>query len=177
MGGTQQMNRGGGLFSRLLGMGNQSRGMGGLMGMQQAGRAAGAGGSMLGNSGGIMNFLNNTQQVLKTAQSFGPMVQQFQQYGSLVRNIPAMWKLYRGIKNSSNETETDTKSKNSSKSTKAKTSSNPDSSKTSKPQKNSQVESSSENKQKQSQQRKNRLGSKQTTSSASKGASVPKLYV
>ncbi len=124
--------------------------MGGLMGMQQAGRAAGAGGSMFGNSGGIMGFLNNTQQVLKTAQSIGPMVQQFQQYGSLVKNIPAMWKLYRGLKNSPDASEE--KAKSSSKSSKAKTGSNTNpnhSSKLSSSEKSSQHkdESSSENKQ------------------------------
>jgi hypothetical protein len=184
MGGAQQMNRGGGLFSKLLGMGNQSGRMGGLMGMQQAGRAAGAGGSMFGNSGGIMGFLNNTQQVLKTAQSIGPMVQQFQQYGSLVKNIPAMWKLYRGLKNAPDASEE--KAKSSSKSSKAKTGSNTNpnhSSKLSSSQESSQHkdESSSENKQKtavHSQQRKDGKGTKRTTSSANKkGASIPKLYI
>ncbi|MBS4209091.1 VrrA/YqfQ family protein [Bacillus sp. FJAT-50079] len=44
----------------------------------------------------IGSFLNQTQQVIKTAQQFGPMVQQ---YGPLVKNLPAMWKIYRGLKN------------------------------------------------------------------------------
>ena len=134
-------------------MGNQSRGMGGLMEMQEAG-CAGAGGVHVWYSGGIMGFLNNTQQVLKTAQSIGPMVQQFQQYGSLVKNIPAMWKLYRGLKNSPDASEE--KAKSSSKSSKAKTGSNTNpnhSSKLSSSQKSSQHkdESSSENKQNKSE--------------------------
>lgn len=49
----------------------------------------------LTNPGSIQSFLNNTQQVLRTAQQIGPMVQQ---YGPLVRNLPAMWKLYKGFK-------------------------------------------------------------------------------
>lgn len=107
--GGQQMGRGGGGFlSRLLGRGNPAggaagglRGMQGMQGMQGlgAGRAAtGGGGGILqsmSNPSGIMGFLNNTQQVLKTAQSIGPMIQQ---YGPLVKNLPAMWKLYRGLK-------------------------------------------------------------------------------
>jgi hypothetical protein len=28
-----------------------------------------------------------------------------QQYGPMVKNLPAMWKLYRGLKNASNNTE------------------------------------------------------------------------
>lgn len=44
----------------------------------------------------ISNFLSQTQQVLNTAQQFGPMIQQ---YGPLVKNLPAMWKLYQGFKN------------------------------------------------------------------------------
>ena len=74
--------------------------------MGGAGRAGGGGllqslsGS--GGGGGLVGFLNNTQQVIKTAQAIGPMVQQ---YGPLVRNLPALWKLYRGMKDSPNTTE------------------------------------------------------------------------
>ena len=33
---------------------------------------------------------------MNTAQQVGPMINQ---YGPLVKNIPVMWKLYRGLKN------------------------------------------------------------------------------
>lgn len=98
--GMQQTNQGGGLLARLFGSGQQSgavRGMQAIRGASQVG--SGSGGSFLqtlANPGAINGFLNNTQQMLKTAQSIGPMVQQ---YGPMVRNIPAMWKLYRGLKN------------------------------------------------------------------------------
>ncbi len=48
----------------------------------------------------ISSFLNNTQQVLQAAQQIGPMVSQ---YGPVIRNLPAMWKLYRGLKDAVNE--------------------------------------------------------------------------
>jgi hypothetical protein len=164
-----------GRMGGLMGMGNQAGRAGGLMGMGQAGRAAGgAGSSLLGNSGGIMNFLNNTQQVLRTAQSIGPMVQQFQQYGHLVKNIPAMWKLYRGLKNAPDASETDSKTSSSSK-------------KSSSPKvKNSQSEKrknkrSSENRSSKtsssSQIKENVTWKKQTSSSHVKGSSSPKLYI
>ncbi|KAB2338542.1 hypothetical protein F7731_03005 [Cytobacillus depressus] len=110
LGVPQQMRQGGGsggLFSKLLGRGNSGRGLGGGA-MQTASRAAGAGNTgaggilkSLSDPGAVTGFLQNTQKVLNTAQQIGPMVQQ---YGPLVRNIPAIWKLYRGIKGSSNET-------------------------------------------------------------------------
>ena len=48
------------------------------------------------NPSAINGFLTNTQKVLSTAQQVGPMINQ---YGPLVKNIPVMWKLYRGLKN------------------------------------------------------------------------------
>lgn len=103
MGRPNQMNtRGGGLLSKLLGRGNQA---GGFMGMQTAGRAASGGGGLLqslSNPGGLTSILNNTQQVLKTAQSIGPMVQQ---YGPMIKNLPAMWKIYKGFKNATKNTD------------------------------------------------------------------------
>lgn len=93
MGGS---GRQGGILARLLGKGQGigSPPFGSAAG--GAGRAAGGGIlKSLGNPGSIQSFLNNTQQVLKAAQSVGPMVQQ---YGPLVKNLPAMWKLYRGLK-------------------------------------------------------------------------------
>lgn len=176
--GRPQMNRGGGLFSRLLGGGNQARGMNGLMGMQQAGRGAGGLGSMLTNPGGLSNFLNNTQQVLQTAQSIGPMIQQFQQYGSLIRNIPAMWKLYQGFKNNSNDQEGDTKkSKTSSRIEQNNTEKNSVQSSRTSSQKD---KSSSNNKKKQrkaSNTRENQIAWSKQSASHSKGTSTPKLYI
>jgi hypothetical protein len=94
----------GGILARLLGGGKRA-------GLQPFGQAAGgagraAGGGLLntiGNPGSIHSFLNNTQQVLKTAQSVGPMIQQ---YGPLVKNLPAMWKLYKGMKDLPDQEET-----------------------------------------------------------------------
>jgi hypothetical protein len=170
MGSQAQVNRGGGLFSRLLGMGNQTGRMGGLMGgMQQAGRAAGGAGG-----GGIMNFLNNTQQVLRTAQSIGPMVQQFQQYGHLVKNLPAMWKLYRGLKNSSDNTETDSES--SSKNKKSSSSSKSKQTQTNQ-QKKKQTSESSSSKTANPQKSDQVTWKKQTSTSYGKGSSSPKLYI
>lgn len=102
MGRTQQTRQGGGgLLAKLLGKGarGQSNAMPGIL--SQAGgtaRATGSGGGFLKtltDPVALNGFLNNTQQVLKTAQQFGPMIQQ---YGPLVRNLPSMWKLYKGLK-------------------------------------------------------------------------------
>lgn len=102
MRGAPQMRQGGGgLLAKLMG-GGQARGAAGT-----ASRAAGTGGSgaggilkALSNPTAINGFLSNTQKVLNTAQQVGPMVQQ---YGPLVKNIPAMWKLYKGLKNGDDE--------------------------------------------------------------------------
>ncbi len=59
----------------------------------------------LTDPGKLQSILSNTQQVLKTAQQVGPLIQQ---YGPLVKNLPSMWKLYKGLKDApDNETETD----------------------------------------------------------------------
>lgn len=50
----------------------------------------------LANPASLQDMLANTQQFLQTMQQMGPMVQQ---YGPIVKNLPAMWKLYRGLKN------------------------------------------------------------------------------
>lgn len=105
MRGAPQMRQGGGgLLAKLMG-GGQARGAAGAAGT--ASRAAGTGGSAAGgilkalsNPTAINGFLSNTQKVLNTAQQVGPMVQQ---YGPLIKNIPAMWKLYRGLKNGDDE--------------------------------------------------------------------------
>jgi hypothetical protein len=170
MGGSQQMNRGGGLLSRLMGRGAQPSGLNGLMGMQQTGRAAAGGGSLmqsLSNPSGLSTFLNNTQQVIQTAQSLGPMIQQFQQYGSLIRNIPAMWKIFQGLKNSPDSSETESASSDQTKSKQSsKTSSN-----------KSDKGSSSEKKATGKQKQKRRATRNSESSEKIKGSSVPKLYI
>jgi hypothetical protein len=120
MSGPPGMKRGGGrggLLSKILGKGNAqpAAGMGGA-------RAAGgspAGGGILqaiSNPSSINGFLTNTQKVLNTAQQIGPMVQQ---YGPLVRNLPAMWKLYRGLKDAPEADETVSEPKEESNQTKS----------------------------------------------------------
>ncbi|WML45332.1 VrrA/YqfQ family protein [Neobacillus sp. PS3-40] len=163
MGRRPQMGQGGGFLSKILGKGNQGGGMGRLAGMQAPARATSGSGSFLqtlSNPGGLSSILNNTQQVLRTAQSIGPMIQQ---YGPIVKNLPAMWKLYRGLKDSSNDTD-------SAKDSKIEV---------------SQSETYSESSEKDSQKHANNITSKkngQTTSNKKravkeKGASVPKLYI
>lgn len=111
MGRPPQMRQGGGggFLSKLLGKGNQ---MGAGQSMNAARpfgsqNAASGGGSLLKtltNPSSINGFLANTQKVLNTAQQFGPMVQQ---YGPMIKNLPVMWKLYRGFKDAPDFTEND----------------------------------------------------------------------
>ena len=90
--------RGGGLLSRLLGQVNQTGARQGFnplsFGTQQAAQGGGLLKSLT-NPGTINSFLTNTQKVLNTAQQVGPLVNQ---YGPIVKNLPMMWKLYRGLK-------------------------------------------------------------------------------
>jgi hypothetical protein len=104
---TPQMRQGGGggggFLSKLLGKGKQMGQVSGATRSIGAQQAAG-GGSILKsftNPSAINGFLTNTQKVLNTAQQVGPMINQ---YGPLVKNIPAMWKLYRGFKNAPDAT-------------------------------------------------------------------------
>ena len=97
---TPQMRQGGGggFLSKLLGKGKQMGQVSGATRSIGAQQVAG-GGSILKsftNPSAINGFLTNTQKVLNTAQQVGPMINQ---YGPLVKNIPVMWKLYRGFKN------------------------------------------------------------------------------
>lgn len=110
---NQSMNRGGGMLSRLFQRQAPSQAGRSAAGMFARAPQAGGGSFLQGltNPGGIQSILNNTQQVLRTAQQIGPMVQQ---YGPLVRNLPAMWKLYKGFKDSTDETDTDEKASESS---------------------------------------------------------------
>ncbi len=97
----QGMDRGG-LLSRLFQRQVPSQAGRTAAGLFSRGSQTGGGSLLQGltNPGNIQSFLNNTQQVLRTAQQIGPMVQQ---YGPLVRNLPAMWKLYKGFKNAPEE--------------------------------------------------------------------------
>jgi hypothetical protein len=102
---------GGGILSKLLGGNKQGQQLGGLRGIQAASRGSASGGGGIGSilqtlskPDGLSGFLNNTQQVLQTAQSIGPMIQQ---YGPLVKNLPAMWRLYKGLKDAPSEGQTE----------------------------------------------------------------------
>ncbi|MCA1054860.1 YqfQ family protein [Rossellomorea aquimaris] len=119
MNGGRGKARGGGLLSKLLKKGDRGNQQGGGLLQQfsrdnsagavtgfERGPGAAAGASTLGsllNPGNISSFLSNTQQVLNTAQQFGPMIQQ---YGPMVKNLPALWKLYRGFKDLSSDEST-----------------------------------------------------------------------
>jgi hypothetical protein len=163
MGRPQQMNTGGGggILSKLLGRGNQA---GGFMGMQTASKTASGGGGLLqslSSPGGLTNILNNTQQVLKTAQSIGPMIQQ---YGPMIKNLPAMWKIYKGFKNASNTAENETDD-------------------TSQPAEASAIEpindeeTGNRSPKKKGQRKENQQSIPLNKSSYQNGSSVPKLYI
>jgi hypothetical protein len=99
--------RGGGFLARIFGKGNAPAG--GFPGMFFAPTRGGAvsGGSLLktlANPDAISGFLNNTQQILSAVQQVTPLVSQ---YGPLIRNLPAIWKLYRGLKDMGDEKEKD----------------------------------------------------------------------
>lgn len=48
----------------------------------------------------LSKVLGQTQQVLRTVQQVGPMIQQ---YGPLIRNLPTLWKLYKGFSSTESE--------------------------------------------------------------------------
>lgn len=103
--GQSQSRGGGGLLAKLLGKNKPQMGArGGFLGAApNATRAVTAGGATSGgsllqtltNPQAISGFLNNTQQVLNAFQQITPLVSQ---YGPIVKNLPAMWRLYRGLK-------------------------------------------------------------------------------
>lgn len=116
MGGGMRPSRGsqksgGGLLAKLLGKsGGQSQGANPFSSFptRGAGRAApGAGGSggilkTLTDPNALNGLLTNTQKVLNTAGQIGPVIQQ---YGPLVRNLPSLWKLYKGFKDMPSESD------------------------------------------------------------------------
>lgn len=95
-------SKGGGLLAKILRRGNQQGGAPGGMGSMNRAASSGGGGFLktLTNPDALNGLLNNTQTVIKTAQQLGPV---FQQYGPLVRNIPSLWKLYKGLKDGTDE--------------------------------------------------------------------------
>ncbi|MCS0542965.1 YqfQ family protein, partial [Aeromonas veronii] len=56
----------------------------------------------LANPSNLSAMMGNVQKTLKMAESVVPMVQQ---YGPLMKNIPAMIRMYSAIKNAGNEQE------------------------------------------------------------------------
>ncbi|WP_052352820.1 VrrA/YqfQ family protein [Neobacillus dielmonensis] len=170
MGGRQQGMGGNGLLSRLLGRGNQMRGAGNLMGMgmQGAGRAGGGGLlQSLTNPNGLAGILNNTQQVIRTAQTITPMIQQ---YGPLVKSLPGLWKLYRGLKNAPTESEDSGDKKETTKSEEET------------PRTSSRSRSRSKSQRNQRSKGESRISSQEKSPPTKekyvqKGASVPKLYI
>jgi hypothetical protein len=165
MRGPGQMGQGGGILSKIFGNGNTG-GMSRLGGMSGT-PGAGSGGSFLqslSNPGGLSSILNNTQQILRTAQTIGPMIQQ---YGPIVKNLPAMWKLFRGLKDASSDSGDTNESATSSKDEES----------------NSEIESESSEK-KPSKKVKNSASRKSGNTTTrkkqqvtEKGASIPKMYI
>lgn len=100
--GHMQTKSRGGLLAKLFGKNTPQTG-GGFLGIGPSaarGAMGGAGSSgsflqTLTNPTAITGFLNNTQQVLNAFQQITPLVSQ---YGPIVKNLPAMWRLYRGFK-------------------------------------------------------------------------------
>ncbi|NLP49122.1 VrrA/YqfQ family protein [Bacillus sp. RO1] len=96
---------GGGLLAKLFGR-TGARSIGNMGGLGQlANTGAGGGLGQLANAGTLQQLINpnnltgmlgNVQKALKMAEGVMPMVQQ---YGPLVRNMPAMLKLYNELKN------------------------------------------------------------------------------
>jgi len=123
--GVRQPAKQGGILARILGKGQGSGAnfpsFGGTV--QGAQRAAGGGGLLnsLTNPASINGFLTNTQKMLQTAQQVGPMIQQ---YGPLVKNLPAMWKLYRGLKDLPDQEQEDEEGKTNTNESKKSTDSN-----------------------------------------------------
>lgn len=116
LGGGNSGGGGGGLLAKLLGR-TGARSIGNMGGLGQlANTGAGGGLGQLANAGTLQQLINpnnltgmlgNVQKALKMAEGVMPMVQQ---YGPLVRNMPAMLKLYNELKNVDDDDETDNES-------------------------------------------------------------------
>ncbi|WP_262372479.1 YqfQ family protein [Sutcliffiella horikoshii] len=113
LGGGNSGGGGGGLLAKLFGR-TGARSIGNMGGLGQlANTGAGGGLSQLANAGTLQQLINpnnltgmlgNVQKALKMAEGVVPMVQQ---YGPLVRNMPAMLKLYNELKNVDDDDDTD----------------------------------------------------------------------
>ena len=89
-------------------------GVAGAAGAAEVAGAAGAAGiSSLLAPGRIDQFLQSTGQFMKTAQTYAPYVQQAV---PMFKNIPALFRLYKGFQNAPNASEKSTSPKGSSKS-------------------------------------------------------------
>lgn len=112
---------GGGLLAKILGRGGRQGGGANPFSFgaaSAAGRASGGGGLLktLTDPSALNGFLTNTQKVLNTAQQVGPMVQQ---YGPIVRNLPSLWKLYKGFKDLPSDSEENSTTEEATKETKS----------------------------------------------------------
>ncbi len=89
-------------------------GAAGVAGAAEVAGAAGAAGiSSLLAPGRIDQFLQSTGQFMKTAQTYAPYVQQAV---PMFKNIPALFRLYKGFQNAPNANEKSTPPKSSAKS-------------------------------------------------------------
>ncbi len=86
--------QGGGFLASLFGRGG---GSGLAQGAASTAAKAAGGGSTL------TNFMSSTQKVLAAGERVVPMVRQVQQYGPLIKNLPSMWKIYRGLNSDTTE--------------------------------------------------------------------------
>lgn len=99
----------GGLLKKLIpGMGHRNpmqgmQGMGGMPGFLNASQGMNPGTLQnLANPSNLSAMMGNVQKTLKMAESVVPMVQQ---YGPIMKNIPAMIRMYNAIKNAGDEEE------------------------------------------------------------------------
>lgn len=86
--------RSGGILSSLFGRGGGAAGNA----VTAARSVTGAAGSAAQGGASLTNIMNGTQKVLAAGERIVPMVRQVQQYGPLIKNLPSMWKMYRGLK-------------------------------------------------------------------------------
>ena len=91
--------QGGGFLASLFGRGG---GSGLAQGAGSVAKAAGGGST-------LTNFMNSTQKVIAAGERVVPMVRQVQQYGPLIKNLPSMWKIYRGLNSTEPEETTEEK--------------------------------------------------------------------
>lgn len=97
LGAARAPKQGGGFLASLFGRGG---GSGLAQGAGTAAKAAGGGST-------LTNFMSSTQKVLAAGERVVPMVRQVQQYGPLIKNLPSMWKIYRGLSSTTAEESVD----------------------------------------------------------------------